>query len=401
VDRRRRSWIIVACALVLTAPSVLGASGIDPQTRTVTSGPFVIRWNQDNPEAISYLSWNGSPSLTNPWTHPNCPDGGTHEFFGNSWGMSADSSFSGSPVGWGTSGQWSTHGTSGVDVDAAASGCPGANGIAVETSYGFFGTTPSTGRIQVERRFAFGDTPFAADLRPYIPRLYPLDVFTEVRFPNATGTTLVTRHGSDCGLGCRVIDWNGTWFAIHDPVSGRGMIVRHEGSARPAAIWLDEDGGSYTNATSVALLQTGSGFTGTLVDRQILCFYDSTIWSPSLALPVGCSPAWEEAAPVALAKPGLANAIGSYRSATALAQLGKYVTWQGSFSSAAAGKTVGVLVATRRPDGSWTPFVRVTSRIANAFGVVTYSRREPNPNWVSVRFDVDAALSTASQARWR
>jgi hypothetical protein len=77
------------------------------------------------------------------------------------------------------------------------------------------------------------------------------------------------------------------------------------------------------------------------------------------------------------------------------------VTWQGSFSSAAAGKTVGVLIATRRADGTWSPFVRVTSRTADAFGVVTYSRREARPAWLSVRFSVDSRLSTASQARWR
>jgi hypothetical protein len=398
---RRRFLIIAASALLLTATPMTSAATIDPQTRTVTSGPFVIRWNQDNPEAIAYLSWNGSASLTNPWVHPNCPDGGPHEFFGNSWGMSADSSFTSSPVGWGSTGLWSTHGTTGVDVDAAASDCPGADGIEVDTSYGFFGATPSTGRIQVERRFFFGDTPFASDLRPYIPRLYPLDAFTEVRFPNAAGTALVTRHGSDCGLGCRIIDWNGTWFAIHDPGSGRGLVVRHEPSTHPVALWIDEDGGSYTNATSVALLQTGSGFTGTIVDRQIICFYDSTIWTPSLALPAGCAAAWAEAAPVALAKAGLSSAPGAFRTATTLASLSRYVTWQGSFTSAAAGRNVGVLVATRKADGTWTPFARVTSRVANQFGVVVYSRREASPAWISVRFGLDSALSTASQARWR
>jgi len=43
VDRRRRPWMIAAWALVLMAAPVLGAAGIDPQTRTVTSGPFVIQ----------------------------------------------------------------------------------------------------------------------------------------------------------------------------------------------------------------------------------------------------------------------------------------------------------------------------------------------------------------------
>jgi hypothetical protein len=398
--RRRIATLAAVIALALIAGPVLGAPSVDPATRTAVVGPFVVRWSLANPEAITYLSWNNSVNLTNSWPHPNCPTGGVHEYFGNSWGGGDDVSFL-SPVGWGSAGQWAAHGSAGVDVASAASGCYGTIGIPVATSYGFFGATAALGRIQVERRFTFGTTPFASDLRPYIPRLYPLDRYTEVLFPNAAGTALLTRHGSDCGLGCKVPDWNGAWFAINDPVTGRGMIVRHEASTHPAALWLDEDGGSFTNASSVVLLQAGVGFTGTVVDRQVLCFYDPTVWVPSLTLPAGCTVAWTDLPPAGASKLGLPATPGTYTPTTKVSPLGKYVTWQSNFGPAAAGKTVAVLVAAKKADGTFGPFNRLTGRVADASGTVTFSWRESVPKWVSVRFGLDAILSTPTQARWR
>ena len=66
------------------------------------------------------------------------------------------------------------------------------------------------------------------------------------------------------------------------------MIVRHAASPYGVALWIDVDGGSFTTASSVALLQPPGGFTGTVSDVQFLCFYDASIWKPSLKLPAGC-----------------------------------------------------------------------------------------------------------------
>ncbi len=398
--RRPVTFIAAVSVLALIAGPVLGAPGVDPATRTATVGPFVVRWSLSDPEAITYLSWNGSVNLTNSWVHPECERGGLHEYFGNSWGGLGDGTFR-APVGWGSLGGWTAHGSAGVDITSATSTCYGTSGIAVSTSYGFFGATPALGRIQVERRFEFGSTPFASDFRPYIPRLYPLDRYTDVVFPHANGVTLMTWPARDCGLGCRVIDWNGTWFAIHDPGSRRGMIVRHEQSSIPAALWIDEDGGSFSTASAVVLLQSGAGFTGTVVDRQVLCFYDATIWIPSHTLPAGCAVPWTDLPPVGASKLGLPSTPGAYTSATKVSPLGKYVAWQSNLGPAAAGKTVAVLVTTRKTDGTFGPFNRLTGRVANASGVVTFSWRESVPKWVSVRFGLDAVLSTAVQARWR
>jgi hypothetical protein len=397
---RRLAPLAAASVFMLIAGPALAAPVVNPATRTATIGPFVVRWSLANPEAITYLSWNNSTNLTNAWAHPNCETGGVHEYFGNSWGGDDAVSFL-SPVGWGSAGSWAAHGSSGVDIASAASGCYGTSGIPVATSYGFFGATAALGRIQVERRFSFGSTPFAADFRPYIPRLYPLDRYSEVLFPNATATALLTRQGSDCGLGCRVIDWSGTWFAINDPRTGQGMIVRHEPSSHPAALWLDEDGGSFTSASSVVLLQTGSGFTGTVVDRQVLCFYDASIWTPSLALPAGCAVAWTELPPVGTSKLGLPSAPGPFTPDTKISALRKYVTWQANLGPAASNRTVAVLVAVKKADGTFSAFNRLTGRVADASGIVTFSWRESTPKWLAVRFAFDDILTIPSQARWR
>jgi hypothetical protein len=66
------------------------------------------------------------------------------------------------------------------------------------------------------------------------------------------------------------------------------MIVRRASSESPAALWIDVDGGSFTTASSVLLLQPAGGFTGTVNEVEFLCFYDAETWTPSLDLPAGC-----------------------------------------------------------------------------------------------------------------
>jgi len=207
--------------------------------------------------------------------------------FATSWDTSSDANFR-ALVGWGSTGTWDSLGPNGAAIASAASGCYGTSGIPVHTSYQFFDDGNEVNRILVRRRISFGTTPFGYDLRAYIPRLYPRDQYSLVTHPNAAGTDLVTEIGNDCEFGCEVTNWNGTWFAVHDPVSGHGMIVRHASSSNPVALWVDMDGGSQTTASGVLLLQPPGGFTGTVVETESFCFYDSSIWTPGLTPPAGC-----------------------------------------------------------------------------------------------------------------
>ena len=258
--------------------------------RSKSVGNFSVAWNPFNTEEIVSLRWKGSENLTNAWQNPACLT--DLEYFGNSWvseNEGTDEFWFNSLVGWGTAGTW-TPTDAMVDISSISSGCPGSANIPIHTTYQFFSDELRANLIEVQRFFEFGDSYYEHDVRPFIPRLYPLDGFTQVLHPDASGTTLVTQTTEGCGYGCLNPDWNGTWFAIHNPDSGLGMIVQHVPSTISAALWLDDDGGSFTNSSSVLLLQPSGGFTGTVTETEYLCFYDSDTWTPSLTLPDGCQP---------------------------------------------------------------------------------------------------------------
>jgi hypothetical protein len=287
----KRIFFTVFSALILSAlivTTVLAAT-VDPVHRTVTAGNFFVDWSDTNPEEIVAIQWNGSVNLTSTAANPFCP--GDLEYFGNSW-VSEDegtpSFFFGSIVGWGTTGTWIDQTNTKVNVASTSTGCYGSADIPVTTKYQFFDHGPVANRIKIQRKFDFGSTPYAHDVRPYIPRLYPNDGFTQVLHPDASGTSLVTETTVGCGYGCTVTNWDGSWFAIHDPGTGLGMIVRRAPSAHAVALWLDNDDASFTNSSSVLLLQPSGGFTGKVSETEFLCFYDSSIWTPSTALPPGC-----------------------------------------------------------------------------------------------------------------
>ncbi len=281
---------VVSAVSLLAATTALAAT-IDPVTRTATAGNFVVQWSLSNPEEIASLQWMGSPNLTNsaPAASGACPADDL-EYFGNSWvseNEGTPSFYFGSLVGWGTTGSWSPQGSKKVNIDSSSSGCFGSADLPITTKYQFFEGGPTANRIKVQRRFAFGATPYAHDVRPYIARLYPRDAFTQVLHPDASGTSLVTEDPSLCENGCEVTNWDQTWFAIHDPSTGLGEIVRRA-SSTPSALWVDQDAASFTNASSVLLLQPAGGFTGNVSETEFLCFYDAGIWTPSTSLPPGC-----------------------------------------------------------------------------------------------------------------
>jgi hypothetical protein len=104
-------------------------------------------------------------------------------------------------------------------------------------------------------------------------------------------------------------------------------------------------------------------------------------------------------------KLGLPAAPGTYTAATKVSALGKYVSWQSNLGVDAAGKLIEVFIARKNADLTWTQFAKVSGRTADATGLVTYSRREFDPAWVSVRFWLDtpagSIITTSIQARWR
>ncbi|MEA2024279.1 MAG: hypothetical protein U9N79_08335 [Actinomycetota bacterium] len=283
----KRTLLIVAIlAAVMTATGAATAVNVDPVARTVSSSTFEVQFSATNPEEVSSLRWNDSVNLT--------ATGATHcgdplEYFGNSW-VAPDSPDFKSLVGWGQTGSW-TAAPKAANIDSvseSASGCYGTLDIPIKTTYRFWDNGPVANRIKVARSFDFTTTSLAQDFRPYIPRLYPADRFNNVIYPDVTGTTLMTTASSDCPFGCQVTDWDDSWFAMHDPATDTGLIVRQASSGYDTDLWIDNDGASETNATGVLMLQPAGGFTGKVNTNTFLCFYDNSTWTPSLTLPNGC-----------------------------------------------------------------------------------------------------------------
>ncbi len=93
--------------------------------------------------------------------------------------------------------------------------------------------------------------------------------------------------------------------------------------------------------------------------------------------------------------------IGAFTTATKIAKLGKYVTYRFDFGVAAAGQAVKVWGATKTGN-DWSAFTAVTTRTANASGVVYYSIRQASATWKSYRaaWTGGDAWTPARQARW-
>lgn len=300
-------WLIpLAVLLIFTAfcisPAPAWAQGVAITPATASSDNLFVQWNTGDPERIDAIKWNsagltgGEPNLTATGTTGSPPcHAGDVEYFGNSWSP-PDPQFGGKVlVGAGTTGTREPGPDNKVLIDSTSTGCaPSSAGVAVETIYKFWQGGRPINRMKVTRSLTFS-TAFGHDVRPYIPRLYPVSGFRQVLHPTADGTSVATRSvgGGSCPSGCIVTDWNGNdaangWFAIHNPASGQGLIVKRTPSTFAVALWIDWDGASFTNASSVLALSPSGGFTGTMTEEQHLCFYDSSIWTPSLTLPQGC-----------------------------------------------------------------------------------------------------------------
>ena len=287
----KKKLLLIGAGVLALAALLFGtalAAAIDPTARTVTTSALFVDWDETNPEAIFDIRWNGSGNLTGSAVVPPCPD--ALEYFGNAWANHDE----GTPdfvfvslVGWGSAGDWAAQGSKGVNINSSSNGCLGSAGIPVETRYKFWDNGAVVNRFRVHRTFSFGGTPFTESFRPYMPRLSPMSAYAQVLHPDAAGTALLTEDSTVCDFGCQVSDWDESWYAIHDPATGRGLIVRRE-SSLPADLWVDQDTASDSNSSSALLIAPPGGFTGDVVEKEFLCFYDSGTWTPSLSLPPGC-----------------------------------------------------------------------------------------------------------------
>jgi hypothetical protein len=295
----KRYFSIVALIVMFAAAGL--SQGVDVTADSAVSENLFVGWNADDPERVEVIRWNpagldgSEPNLTRSGTLGTGPCfNGIAEYFGNS--LAPPDPPSGKVlVGAGTIGTRVPGPDSKMIISSISNGCPAVSAeVAVDTIYKFWQGGKAANKMRVTRTFNF-ETPFARAFRPFVPRFYPISGFSHVLHPNAAGTMLLIRPvgGSACPFGCVVTDWDSSneatsWFAVHNPITGQGIVVKHLPSASTAAIWVDWDAASQTNSSSVLLPTPAGGFTNEIVEKQTLCFYDSTTWIPSLTLPPGC-----------------------------------------------------------------------------------------------------------------
>jgi hypothetical protein len=93
--------------------------------------------------------------------------------------------------------------------------------------------------------------------------------------------------------------------------------------------------------------------------------------------------------------------VGAFTTSTKIPAVGKYVTYRLDFGVAAAGQLVQIWGATKTGN-DWSAFTVVTSRLANASGVVYYYIRHNAATWRSYRgfWAGGGSWTPARQARW-
>lgn len=124
---------------------------------------------------------------------------------------------------------------------------------------------------------------------------------------------------------------------------------------------------------------------------------DPTASTTAQPTPVAATKPIVEATAVMLGLPGQGETAGT---TTPVAALGEYITWTATVDAANSGMAFDVEVAARL-QGRWTGWSKLTSRVADADGVVTFSWRQQASAWISVRFAHPGLPSRALQGRWR
>lgn len=288
---------VLVISLAVTAAAAGGSSSALAQ-KTLTNGRItadlggttgsVTFANFDRMDSLSWVDSNGV-STGNVVRAGGGFCGDVLEFFGQSYGVREGTGFY--LVVGGTQSKWvpgTNASLTGTSVGNGTNSCATQSGSA-KTNYALSTLAGRVNALRVRRTFTFNQNAagFQDDLRSYVPR-FP---WATVLAPDTAGVVQTYNVGC-CSAATAVSDWNGKWFAADDG-SGRGVaVIRDRSSTAPAYLTLDNDSISAANNSSIALRRPATGWAGTLVETQWLCFYDTKTWPAARRnagkLPVGC-----------------------------------------------------------------------------------------------------------------
>ena len=193
---------IAAIAAVCLVAATAAFAQVEITPTSMTSPNLYIEWNANDPERIEVIKWNREglngtePNLTTVGEFDQAPPpcfAGIVEYFGNSLAP-PDPNVGGKVfVGAGTTGVRMRGPDSKVVINSITNDCPPASaGVAVNTLYKFWRGGQAANKMRVTRTFSF-EEPFDDDFRPYVPRLHPIESYSQVLHPDALGTTAAGR----------------------------------------------------------------------------------------------------------------------------------------------------------------------------------------------------------------
>ncbi len=302
--------VAVAALAMLASGAADAAITFAPDTVSTSRLAFEFGDGAGNVERLDSVRWRDSGGVLGANLALNSGPGCVGGDAADGWGR-ADSLFGmPGPVGSGTTGTWAPRAGRTVQIDSSRPTlCTGDTTVTpVRTRYTFFDTGAAASKVRVERRFSFSaGTPNydnSPSFRAYVPEL-PLNPYAQVVHPNDLGDHLITEQSLNAPD--TTSNWNGTWLALNDPNTNRGvLILRDPATPNPARIALENNG--QANASSVDLLRPGGGWKAPVTETEYLCFYDAASWPVSqrapTTLPSGCSPA---TVPILNALPSIAG----------------------------------------------------------------------------------------------
>jgi hypothetical protein len=93
--------------------------------------------------------------------------------------------------------------------------------------------------------------------------------------------------------------------------------------------------------------------------------------------------------------------VGPFLSATRIQHAGGYITWKMDGGPAAADQTIRIYAARKTAAlGRWTAFMLLTTRKADATGVIYANIRTGGVLWLSIRPNMGSAWGPTSIGRW-
>lgn len=300
-----RKWVSVVGVGVLLVATAALAGGSSP----ATDGPHTLAGSKitlvfadpgtgftattsDRLDSITWIDSTGTPINIVPQHGGPVVCGDPIEFFGQSYGEPEGTSPT--LVVAGNTSAWTSPSATTGKAKTTGSNCQGRLDAKVVTKYTVYTSPDRENAVRIVRKFKFdSSTPVFSGhgFRPYVPRL-DQGIYHTVLWPNAANTQLLFADSGNCAGDCEVTDWNQRWYA-DDSLTGSGMLViRSPKSTHPALLTINWDSYSFSNLSSVVLIQPQGGWKAPVKEIEYLCFYDLQTWPVAdrvqLKLPAGC-----------------------------------------------------------------------------------------------------------------